>query len=304
MRKTGIVVCCVLALKVVSLAQSCTGTAKAGVGGTTTAWLLQGGGLAAYAKMNINLDGYGKAYHPKNYTAGAILHLCNAGKVYLPDGSSYQGSENNATCTGKFMSDYARIAQAGWTDGTIGAINWYGVVADGSATVHGRTVRNVKPAFQPDGSGYFVSPTSLADPAVHDTKDQARYVNPLRVPSAVIPASLASSGIAIGSFGVAVDRRKNIAVPFVVGDGGPRIGEGSAALARMVAGAPLSDAITRTNRGVGQVDTMDVLWVFFGGKPTIFDHTHEEKLIADAREAFTKWGGDSRLHACMAQTPR
>jgi len=72
------------------------------------AWQMQTG-FATYAKVNINIDGYGRAYHRENYKTDAVIHLCNAGEVFLPDGSSYQGSESNATCTGKFMKDLANI---------------------------------------------------------------------------------------------------------------------------------------------------------------------------------------------------
>jgi hypothetical protein len=61
-------------------------------------------------------------------------------------------------------------------------------------------------------------------------------------------------------------------VPFVVGDGGPRIGEGSPALARQVLGLPVTDTIDRKTRYAGQVDGRDVLWVFFGGPAEHFDH--------------------------------
>ena len=90
--------------------------------------------------------------------------------------------------------------------------------------------------LQRDGSGFFVSPTSLVDKSVKDIADQSRYVNPLRVASAVVPSSVVKMGVGFGRFGVAIHRKKQIAVPFVVGDGGPRIGEGSPALARQVAG--------------------------------------------------------------------
>jgi hypothetical protein len=66
-------------------AQTCTGKPLRDVGGVENSWALEGGGIGAFAKMNVNLDGYGHAYSPRNYEAGALLHLCNAGKVYLPD---------------------------------------------------------------------------------------------------------------------------------------------------------------------------------------------------------------------------
>ena len=103
-------------------AQSCTGKPMHDVGRVKNSWALDGGGIAAFAKMNVNLDGYGHTYSPENYEGGALLHLCNAGKVYLPDGSSYQGSESNTTCTGRFMQDFKRIGDAGGQDSSVGAI--------------------------------------------------------------------------------------------------------------------------------------------------------------------------------------
>jgi hypothetical protein len=285
-------------------AQGCAGKLMHGVGGVKNLWALDGGGIAAFAKMNINLDGYGHTYSPENYEGGALLHVCNAGKVYLPDGSSYQGSESNATCSGRFMQDFKRIGGAGWQDSSVGAINWYGILGEGTATIHGNKVRFVKPVLQKDGSGFYVSPTSLADLRVTDSADQNRYVNPLRVPSAVVPSSLVSRGIVFGTFGVAIDKNKNVAVPFVVGDGGPRIGEGSAALARLVAGKPVTDQLTRKTARVGQVDKPDVLWVFFGGQATTYDHTDEGKLAIEGKQAFEKWGGEVRLRDCMNAVPK
>lgn len=282
-------------------AQSCPGKTLKDVGGVENAWALEGGGIAAFAKMNINLDGYGRAYSPKNYEASALLHVCNAGKVYLPDGNSYEGSKDNATCTGRFMADQS-IGDAGWQDPKVGAISWYGILGEGTATIHGKTVTQVKPVLQKDGSGFYVSPTSLADPTVKDSTDQIRYINPLRVPSTVVPRSLVLHGI-MGTFGVAIDKRKNIPVPFVVGDGGPKIGEGSAALARSVACKPVPDQFLRKDRDVGQVDTPDVLWVFFGGKPTNYDHTQEDALATDARKAYAQWGGEARLRECAKAVP-
>jgi len=284
-------------------AQSCAGKPLRGVGVVKNSWALDNGGVAAFAKMNIDLDGYGRAYSPKNYDGGALLHLCNAGKVYLPDGSSYQGSENNTTCTGRFMQDFKRIGDAGWKDPSVGAISWYGILGEETATIHGKKVKQVKPVLQKDGSGFYVSPSSLEDRNVTDLADQSRYVNPLRLPSAVVPDGLNSRGIVIGTFGVAINRNKHIAVPFVVGDGGPSVGEGSAALARLVAGKPVTDLVTRKNRNVGQVDAPDILWVFFGGHATRYDHTDEGKLTSDAQQAYEKWGGEARLLDCLNVVP-
>jgi hypothetical protein len=48
-------------------AADCQGMLLTGVGGVTKSWRLRDGALAAFAKMNSNIDGYAKAYHPKNF---------------------------------------------------------------------------------------------------------------------------------------------------------------------------------------------------------------------------------------------
>lgn len=284
---------------------SCTGTALPGVGGKNVqAVKLADGGIAAFSGMNINIDGYARAYHPRNREAGAVLHLCVGARVWLPDGRSYEGSESNATCTGKFMTDMARIAEAGWMDPQVGAVEWYGVVAEGSVKIAGRTIRGVKPLLQKDGSGFYVSPTSLVDKNVPDVADQKRYPNPLRVPAAVMPRSVAQQGVAFGSFGVAIHRQHQKAVPFVVGDGGPKVGEGSPALARQVSGLAPSDQIDTKTRFAGQVDKPEVLWVFFGGPALPFDHQKEADVAANAQAAFERWGGMARLTQCLQTVPK
>jgi len=266
-------------------------------------WQMQTG-FATYAKVNINIDGYGRAYHRKNYKTDAVIHLCNAGKVILPDGASYHGSESNATCTGRFMKDLANIEAAGWNDPKVGAIRWYGVLATGTAVIRGRTIRGVEPVLQQDGSGYYVSPTTLFDKSIQDKSKQDRYVHPLKIPAAVVPSAVAKAGIRLGSFGVAFSPRTNTAVPFVVGDIGPRIGEASPALARRLAGLAPSETITRKNRYAGQVDKPSVLWVFFNDTPIDYRGDDPGATVTAAGKAFEEWGGMQRLQACLKVVAR
>ena len=263
---------------------------------------LTDGAVAIKSKLNINIDGYGKAYHLGNASAGALIHLCNAGSVYLPDGSSYSGSKDNATCTGAFMDDVRRIKAAGWNDPSVGAVRWFGILGEGSVTVGGHRVKGVVPVEQSDGSGFFVSPTSLEDSAF-SANDQRRYINALQIPAGVIPGgtNLERMGVKLGSFGVLVDTRRAgaPAVPFVVGDNGPRIGEGTPALARLAAGLAIKDPITRAERFTGIIDGRSALWIFFG-KGQISRPFDANKVIADAANAYAQWGGDARLRDCMA----
>lgn len=106
-----------------------------------------------------------------------------------------------------------------------------------------------------------------------------------------------------GSFGVAIRADKQIAVPFVVGDAGPRIGEGTPALARQAAGLPLSDEITLRSRYAGALDGKSVLWVFFGGPPMAFNHQQEAEVATRAQAAFETWGGADRLKRCLTSLP-
>jgi hypothetical protein len=238
-----------------------------------------------------------------NAEAGALIHLCNAGKVYLPSGVSYHGSVDNKTCTGRFMTDVAKIRAAGWRDPKVGAVEWYGILGTGSAVVQGRLVKNVVPVLQSDGSGFYVSPTSLADETIGETAEQSRYVHALRVPAAVIPSSayLRQLGIVMGSYGVAYDPSTDKAVPFVVGDGGPRVGEATPALARALAGLQITDQVTRANRFAGQVDQPRVVWTFFGrqGGTGTYKATDPSATVAAAAKAFDSWGGMKRLRSCM-----
>ncbi|WP_232076900.1 MULTISPECIES: glycoside hydrolase family 75 protein [unclassified Variovorax] len=282
----------------------CEGSQRTDLGNVPRSWVLTDGGIAAFAKMNINIDGYARAYHPKNAAAGALIHLCNAGRPYLPDGTSYNASEDNQTCTGRFMQDFERIGAAGWKSPSVGAINWFGILGTGSVKVGKNAVSAVVPVKQKDGSGFYVSPTALADETIADKTEQSRYVNPLRVPAGVVPKTVIAEGVKMGSFGVAYNVNRRIAVPFVVGDAGPRIGEASVALARLAAGLPLKDDIKRSERYAGQVDTRDVLWVYFKDASVAYDHKNEAATVEKAKAAYQAWGGDERLALCVQRVPR
>jgi hypothetical protein len=260
---------------------------------------LTDGSVVTRAPMAINVDGSARAYHPENFDGGAIIHLCNAGRVHLPDGTKYHGSESNATCVGRFMDDVARIGEAGWTDPDVGAVEWYGIEATGRVRIAGSFVRNVVPVMQSDGSGFFVSPTALEDRSF-DEADQRRYVDALTVPHAVVRRD---SGIALGTFGVAVRTggcpagRACEPVPFIVADIGPAIGEGSVALSREVSGLPVTEEIDRTNRFRGIVEGDNVMWIFFGGEtaPAPYDR---QSVTMRANAAYEAWGGPDRLFRC------
>lgn len=274
-----------------AIAQTCQGT-PATAGRQRVVVLVDG--VVARAPLNINIDGSGRAYNRDN--ARGLIHLCNAGQVFPAGRAAYHGSVDGPTCTGRFMADLARIEAAGWTDGRVGAVRWYGIVGTGSAVVAGRTVKGVTPVPLP--GGFFVSPTTLGDPAFPAT-DQRRYVEPLTIATAVVPSggALSRFGVRPGTLGVALRRDTGIAVPFIVSDAGPRIGEGSPALARRLAGKAPKPDLTRAERFVGQVAGDGVTWLFLGGTPLPPPFT-ANRVEAAGAAAFARWGGIERLRRC------
>ena len=258
---------------------------------------LPDGGLAVLAPLRPVADGAPTAYHPRNDQGGAILHRCNAGEVILPDGTSYEGAASNRTCTDRFERDAGRIAEAGWTDGSVGAVRWHGLVAGGSARVGGQRVPRAVPAIREDG--FHTSPTALED-ADYAPAAPERYVDAGRVPYAAVRRD---QDIPLGTFGVAWRVRGCRAgrtcepVPFVVADHAPRAGAGSLALAHETSGLALPDRYDRSNRYRGQAGDGDVLTVFFGG-PAHEGPLDEATLRGAASAAFEAWGGQDRLYRC------
>jgi hypothetical protein len=49
-----------------ALAADCDGPLAFNLGGARRSWLLFDGGVTAFAKRNINIDGYARAYHLRN----------------------------------------------------------------------------------------------------------------------------------------------------------------------------------------------------------------------------------------------
>ncbi|KQR76955.1 hypothetical protein ASG35_11765 [Burkholderia sp. Leaf177] len=282
-------------------AVDCFGPLKTDLGVKGLSRALDDGGYIALSTMNINLDGASKAYQRQNKDGGALIHLCNAGRVYLPSGESYNPAMKTH-CTGRFMDDLARIEAAGWNDPSVGAIHWFGIVGEGKTVVAGKVVSDVKPLT--NSSGFYVSPTSLFDLSIANRGDQKRYVDSIVVRSAVVPKSILLYA-PLGSFGVAIDNTKRIAVPFIVGDVGPSVGEGSIALARAVAGLSQKLDITYSERLSGSQSKPRVLWVFFGPKYGIgkYDGTQPLQSNEAAQAAYDRWGGEQRLEACLVRVP-
>lgn len=59
-------------------AKDCAGTELRNVGGVARAWKLSDGGIAAYSKMNINIDGYARAPYDSTKEAATVQNAKDA----------------------------------------------------------------------------------------------------------------------------------------------------------------------------------------------------------------------------------
>jgi Fungal chitosanase of glycosyl hydrolase group 75 len=285
-------------------AQDCNGRPHILNYGRTSqkAYLLSDGSLATRFRAAVNADGMKRAYHRDDVAGGGLISLCNGGKPYPADRPPYNASADNSACR-QFSEDYRAIKQAGWKDPRVGAIHWFGVLGKDTVKIGKEKVTQVVPVEQADGSGFYVSPTALEDAdGFPDPADQRRYIDAETIPAAVIRNSNAMSqlGIDKGTLGVAIHKKHRKSVPFVVGDYGPRIGEGTFALGRLFKGLPLVTA-TRKNIFSAHIEEKEVLWVFFGDEAMRPPYT-QSTVAAKALEKFNSWGGEARLNSCLENT--
>jgi hypothetical protein len=291
-----------LVYPVTAYSQDCVGAFhKLNYGSSSQgAYLLTDRSLATWFRAAVNADGMKRAYHRDDLGGGGIISLCNAGRPYPAGRAPYNASTDNETCR-RFFADYQAIRNAGWKDPSVGAIHWFGILGQDSVRIGERLVTQAVPVEQTDGSGFFVSPTSLEDAEGHpDPSDQSRYIDAETVPAAVIRRSPAMEelGLTKGTLGVAVHRKHSKPVPFIVGDYGPRIGEGTFALGRLLQSKPLVPA-NRKNIFSAHIEEKDVLWIFFGGKTMKPPYT-ASRVAKETQASFDAWGGDSRLFQCIS----
>jgi hypothetical protein len=160
--------------------------------------------------------------------------------------------------------------------------DWWALVTD-----NGRA--DGRPLVQKDSDpapGYYISTTSLQDPAYPQTSTK-HWVNASTVPFIVLPLEHHDFGGRLGDFGVVVDLASGKVAYVTVADLGPphNLGEGSVALAKALGVNP-----SPKNGGVGN----GIAYVFF---PNSGDGTVKTAAeIAKAAEAhFKAFGGPARL---------
>jgi hypothetical protein len=158
--------------------------------------------------------------------------------------------------------------------------NFFGIVTDS----HGRPV--VQTARDP-APGFFVSPTSLQDPA-RRVENPRRYVDAGTIPYIALPGLVRDKGnVRLGDFATVRNRRNERVAHAIYADGGPsgKIGEGSMALAQAL-GIPSSPK----HGGASS----DVVYVVFAGSGNGRPRT-KATIDARGRQLLEAWGGVERL---------
>ena len=210
--------------------------------------------------MSTDYDGAPTAYHPNGRAAGALDSVASAG-----------------------------------TQGNGKPSNWWGIVTtngrkDGTPYIQqaGRPERDPNP-------GFYVSPTSLADPHFERT-DTRRYVDATKVPYIALPAEAQDrgktpvrGGAKLGDLAAVVNLKNGRIAYAIFADSGPRgkIGEGSAAL---------GNALGRKGH-----EDLDLLYVVFPG-------SHKQPpwpvslatIDRDGASLFSQWGGVAMVKRLVA----
>lgn len=136
--------------------------------------------------------------------------------------------------------------------------------------------------------GYYVSQTSLGDPA-HPESSPLHYVDSSRVNYVALPPSAAKLGVKKGDYVVAINWKNGKVAGAIYGDTGndtdDDLGEGSIALAAEL-------GVTGTPKGGGRHE--DIVYVVFPGSTEGFPKD-PSRVSGRGLLEFAKWGGPIRL---------
>lgn len=171
--------------------------------------------------------------------------------------------------------------------------NWWGLVTDNDKP----TGRPVVQSSSDPAPGYYVSSTSLADPAFTRVQ-QRRYVNSEVIPFFVLPSAvLTATGIRLGDFALVKNSRTGKQSFAIFADGGPagKIGEGSIALA-IALGVPSSPKH-------GGTSLAEITFLAFPGSGTRSPVSAAD-VQAKGAAAFARFGGTTRLKEWLSAIPK
>ena len=159
-----------------------------------------------------------------------------------------------------------------------------------------------KAFVQPSGpyKGFFVSMTSLTDPANHNVIDRARYVDASAVPYFVFPEPFRHvPGVGtLGDLGVAYHTVTGLWTPFIVADVGPSEPLGEASIALFAA---LTGRAPDAGNGDGLVDG-DIQYILFPNSVAERKSpwpVSAEQIDSSVRSKLAQLGGIAVFDACQ-----
>jgi hypothetical protein len=180
----------------------------------------------------------------------------------------------NVDATGNSGLDY--LANAGEPG------NFYGIIA-----VPAKTGTPVIQGPSDPAPGYYVSGTSLVNPAVRDDKSPSRYVDSSTTNYIALPPNAAALGAQVGDFAWVINWKTGAQTGAIFADSGNNreLGEGSIALAAAL-------GVKGTPKGGGQVE--DIVYIVFPGTSQGFPKNPNQPAALGLVE-FMKWGGALKL---------
>lgn len=248
------------------------------------------GALFYTAPLAVNTDGAPTSYHPDDPRGNgglAINTICNGANAILPDGTKI----NYRNCD-QLIEAYRRAKAAGWTDPASPRMDFYGIAS-----------RRYVPCL--NDRGYFVSRTAQpADPSVRDECEQRRYLNALELPFSKYPSHVSFTGRGVGKRDVAVVHNPVTGRTeySIMGDAGGKrsLGEVSVFAAKFLKDRSFDP---RSRRETYRLAIAKAHVLILANEQVQPPYTLE-KIRREGEAAFQRWGGQSRLLACMAEHPR
>jgi hypothetical protein len=177
--------------------------------------------------------------------------------------------------------------------------NWWALATDAP-----RCEPQGRPVVQgPDDAapGFFVTKTTMTNPAIADCRIQRRYVDSTAIPYVALPPGIARITGNRGRYAVVGRLTGGAVQPAIHADAAPRsgIGEASIELTRRLDLNPSPKS--------GGTKARDFLYLVFAPQEAAGFPASAAAVESGAMAAFERWGGEARWNACrnaVAAAPR
>jgi len=168
---------------------------------------------------------------------------------------------------------------------------WYGLATDRPDC--GPSGNPAVQSADDPAPGFYVSTTSMVDPAVRDCHRQRRYVDSTTIPYVALPGGIAKVTHGRGRLVVVKAQSKSAPEFAVHADGAPSygIGEGSMFLAKRLG--------LKTDPQAGGPSARKFVYLILND--TMGFPRSAEEVQSKASDAFQRWGGIDRLNHCADQ---